>query len=213
MDDAEQALAYARADFSEANSLFVDTFGLCFPDFQSGRILDLGCGPADIPMRFARRYPQAEIVAVDGAPAMIALARSAVDDAGLANRIRLRVARLGQWSGWDPLERFDAVISNSLLHHLEDPGSLWAAIRRHAVPGAPILVMDLFRPTSTDAARQIVETYSADEPEVLKRDFFNSLLAAYGCDEVRAQVRTAGLRGLDVEQLSDRHLAVHGRLG
>ena len=50
MDDTEQALAYARADFSEANALFVDLLLLLSGGELNGRLLDLGCGPADIPL-------------------------------------------------------------------------------------------------------------------------------------------------------------------
>ena len=38
-----------------------------------GRMLDLGCGPADIPLMLIRRHPQLAIDAVDGAPAMLDL--------------------------------------------------------------------------------------------------------------------------------------------
>ncbi|RMG70678.1 MAG: SAM-dependent methyltransferase, partial [Nitrospirae bacterium] len=36
--------------------------------------------------------------------------------------------------------------------------------------------------------------------------------AAYSIDEVRGQLIKAGLEGLKVTQVSDRHLAVSGRL-
>ena len=48
---------------------------------------------------------------------------------------------------------------------------------------------------------------------MLKRDFHQSLLAAYTPDEVRAQLATAGLDQLKVEAVSDRHLIVWGRIG
>ncbi len=53
MDDPTQAEAYAGADFAEENQGFVDRFKEYFPDFLQGKVLDLGCGPADIPIRFA----------------------------------------------------------------------------------------------------------------------------------------------------------------
>ena len=45
MDDPEQALVYARADFEKENQGFVDRFREYFPEFTDGHILDLGCGP------------------------------------------------------------------------------------------------------------------------------------------------------------------------
>src|SRR5438445_11681244 len=45
MDDDEQALAYAKADFEEENQSFVDRFLEYYPDLQGVHVLDLGWGP------------------------------------------------------------------------------------------------------------------------------------------------------------------------
>src|SRR5207247_8763883 len=65
MDDPEQARAYARADFEEENQGFVDRFVELYPEFKAGHVLDLGCGPADIPIRLARKLPKCRITRVD----------------------------------------------------------------------------------------------------------------------------------------------------
>jgi hypothetical protein len=70
--------------------------------------------------------------------------------------------------------------------------------------------MDLIRPGTAGEARRLVETYSPDEPDILKRDFYNSLLAAFEIDEVKQQLKEAGLGGLKVSRVSDRHLIVYG---
>jgi 2-polyprenyl-3-methyl-5-hydroxy-6-metoxy-1,4-benzoquinol methylase len=109
-------------------------------------------------------------------------------------------------------ERFDVLISNSLLHHLHDPAVLWGTIVSHAAPGASVLVMDLYRPVSRDHAASLVDEYAGDEPEVLKTDFYNSLLAAFSPEEVRVQLDDSGLDVLSVEKVSDRHMLVSGTL-
>jgi SAM-dependent methyltransferase len=209
MEDREQARAYAVADFSEPHDAFVRHFQRLFPFFAQGRVIDLGCGAADVTIRFARAYPQATLVGVDGAEPMLHLGREAVARAGLDSRIVLRRLRLpaGALSG-----DYDAVISNSLLHHLAEPASLWQAVARAARPSAPVLVMDLLRPASRDAALTLVRLHAADAPPVLVRDFFNSLLAAYRPDEVRRQLRDTGLMHLDIEVVSDRHWLVWGHV-
>ena len=73
-----------------------------------------------------------------------------------------------------------------------------------------MFVADLYRPSSREAARQIVETYSANEPEVLKTDFYNSLLAAFTPAEIEAQLASAGLSHFTVQRLDDRHVIVSG---
>lgn len=209
MDDPAQARAYAEADFEQPHSQVIVQFQRCFAGLPiNGCILDLGCGPCDITRRFALAYPDCTLHAVDGAAQMLKLGTAMLDQTGLAARITLVQARLPD----DALPRsgYDAVISNSLLHHLADPQVLWQSITRHARPGAPVFVMDLSRPDSTAAARALMEQYAASEPEILRQDFYNSLCAAYRVDEVAAQLVAAGLGHFNIETVSDRHFIVHG---
>jgi len=73
-------------------------------------------------------------------------------------------------------------------------------------------VVDLFRPETVAEAQRLVNEYACGEPDILRRDFYNSLCAAFEPHEVEAQLATAGLAGLAVDVISDRHLAVHGVL-
>ena len=208
MDEAEQALAYAAADFAEPHERCVTVCEeFVGRDGLAGTILDLGCGPADVTVRLARRFPRATFHGVDGAEAMLAHGRARVEREGLGDRIRLARAVLPRDA--PPLARYDGVVSNSLLHHLHDPSVLWAAVTRYAKAGAPVFVMDLRRPASVEDARRLAQAYARSEPEVLRRDFFNSLCAAFTPDEVREQLRRAGL-ALDVLAVGDRHLVAHG---
>jgi len=72
-------------------------------------------------------------------------------------------------------------------------------------------VMDLLRPRSREEATRLLALHAADAPEILRRDFFNSLLAAYEIEEVRAQLRVAALPQFQVEVVSDRHMLIFGR--
>jgi trans-aconitate methyltransferase len=207
MDDAAQADAYAAADFSDANQGFVDRFRQYFPDWTTGHVVDLGCGPGDIPIRFARAYPRAELTAIDASQAMITLAERAVQHAGCAGRIRLRCERFQQLTLDEPA---DAALSNSLLHHVPNALQFWYRLRQLVKPGSPVLVMDLIRPESTEAAHALVEQYAANEPSILKRDFYNSLLASYTEDEVAAQLAEMNLSRLLIDVPDDRHWVVGG---
>jgi trans-aconitate methyltransferase len=212
MDDPAQALAYAREDFSEPNALFVEQFmALQGPSFE-GRMLDLGCGPADISLRLARAYPQARIDALDGSEAMLAFAREALDASDVA--VRVRVDLICACLPWPhlPPQSYHALVSNSLLHHLHRPDVLWETLHQCARPGAAVAIMDLMRPDSVEGVERVVETYASTAPEILRRDFRNSLFAAFTPEEVRDQLCSAGLHSLRVEPVSDRHLLVSGRL-
>ena len=209
MNDPAQAHAYAHADFAEPHQRFVSLFAEEFPTLEvRGRVLDLGCGAADVTLRFARAFPHCAIDAVDGAEPMLKHARTLIAHAGMQTRIHL----LHQCLPTTQLapHRYDAVISNSLLHHLHDPNVLWNAIKTCARDGAAIFVLDLLRPASIETARALVEQHARDEPDILKRDFFNSLLAAFRPGEIRSQLQQCGLRHLRVRAVSDRHVLISG---
>ncbi len=210
MSDIEQARAYAAADFEVPHSRVVASL---VEEFQhpeiTGMILDLGCGPGDVTFRIADRFLQATIFAVDGSAAMIALAEQ--------RRIREGKGQITFIEGFIPQVEiprvgYDLILSTSFLHHLPDPLILWNTIREHASSGTQIFVYDLLRPSSREEAADLVERYSGNEPEVLKQDFYNSLLAAFTPEEVEQQLVAAGLPALSVKVISDRHLIVFGQV-
>lgn len=212
METPEQALAYAQADFTESNGLFIELLRRLDPGpLEGARALDLGCGPADIAIRFLRAWPRATCDALDGSGPMLELARAALDALpGVAARCRLIRDRIP--SATLPRHGYELILSNSLLHHLPDPQVLWSTLIQAGKPGAPVLVMDLMRPASAGWVEALVSTYAAGEPEVLREDFRNSLYAAFEPPEVVDQLAKAGLDCLEVGVVSDRHLAVFGRL-
>lgn len=207
MDDPEQALVYAQADFEKENQGFVDRFRRCFPEFTEGHILDLGCGPGDIPVRFARALPACRITGVDASEPMIGLAGAAVKQAGLVDRVAFRCERFQCVSLVEPV---DAAVSNSLLHHVPNPLQFWYRLRQLVKPGSPVFVMDLLKPDSPEEAQAIVDRYAAKEPEILRRDFYRSLLAAFTEDEVAAQLAEMNLSRLIIDVVDDRHWVVSG---
>jgi ubiquinone/menaquinone biosynthesis C-methylase UbiE len=208
MDDEQQSLAYAQADFSTSNQLYVDTLVRDFPDHLRA-VVDIGCGPADVVIRLARAAPHAAITAIDGSAPMIALGRTAARAAGVDDRLTLLHTRI---PGPPPApQSFDAVLSKDLLHHLPDPRVLWHEVTRLGRPGAAVYVMDLVRPDSEDTARAMVKEGAGSEAPVLQHDFYRSLLAAFTMDEVRAQVAAAGL-DLTVAPIGVRHMVIKGVL-
>ena len=215
MDDDAQARAYAEADFEAPHAACVqellERHGQALEALSENAVaLDLGCGPADITLRVARALPRLRLVGVDGSPAMLRYGQRALDATQLGARVQLVEGYLP--GAKLPIEKYDVVLSNSLLHHLRDPSVLWHAVHAHGKEGALVYVMDLMRPASDALAKQMVQRYCEGEPEVLRRDFYHSLRAAYTVPEVRAQLKEVGLDALVVEATSDRHLVVSGRL-
>lgn len=210
MNDQTQAEAYAGANFEEAHARIVQAFDINFPGIElEGSILDLGCGPGDIALRFAARFPNSSVLGVDGSGAMIRLANQRRAD---ATQLRDRVAFVEGFIPGAPIPPgpYSAIVSNSLLHHLHHPDGLWQTVSLYASPGTKIFIADLFRPISEEVARKIVDRYSQDEPEILRRDFYNSLLAAFEPEEIRQQLARAQFTELEVKEITDRHLLIFG---
>jgi ubiquinone/menaquinone biosynthesis C-methylase UbiE len=212
MSEKEQAQAYAQADFEAAHSFYPKLFAKKFPRRPTKAFaLDLGCGPCDVTIRFAKANPHYTFHAVDGSAAMLNHGRQIVAHAaGLSRRITLIEGCIP--GAPIPRSKYDLILSSSFLHHLHDPQALWQTIRRYSRRGTIVFVPDLRRPSSRARAEAMTRKYSGTEPQVLKRDFFNSLLAAFTPAEVRRQLKQAGLSGLTVEVISDRHLLIFGRV-
>jgi SAM-dependent methyltransferase len=217
METREQARAYAAADFDAAHRMYPALFAEKFPHRPArALVLDLGCGPCDVVLRFARANPGYSFHAVDGSSAMLREARRMIargaksEEPVAASRIRLIHGFIP--GAAIPRRRYDVILSSSVLHHLHDPGVLWQTIRERSAAGTLVFVADLRRPQSRVAARRLVNRHAGDDPAVLKSDFYNSLLAAFTPAEVRLQLKRAELGGLHVESIGNRHLIVFGRI-
>jgi ubiquinone/menaquinone biosynthesis C-methylase UbiE len=208
MDDAQRVQAYASADFSASNQLFVNQFLSDYPNL-SGSVVDLGTGPGDVVIRLAKAKPALAITAVDGSEAMIRLAEVAIRAQALDRKIVLLCGRIPALPL--PDASFDAVLSKDLLHHLPDPKVFWVEARRLARPGGILFVMDLVRPDSLAEAKRMVQEVTGNESPLLQEDFFNSLCAAFTPEEVEDEVRKAGLK-LNCSRAGDRHMLIQGRL-
>ena len=210
MTGEEQTRAYAMADFESSHGRTVELFEEAFPgSILRGPVLDLGCGPGDVTFRFARRFPETKIEAVDGSPSMVALAvRRQKKEGEAGTNISFRCGVIPEVT--IPELNYGLVMSTSLLHHLPDPSVLWETLKRYSSRGTKVFVYDLLRPRSVEQARELVERYSGGEPAVLKQDFYQSLLAAFTPGEVTGQLRAASLQELSVRVVSDRHLLVTG---
>jgi ubiquinone/menaquinone biosynthesis C-methylase UbiE len=208
MDEQEQAAAYAAADWSGSHGKIPGYFRERFPQFTGGHVIDLGCGPADVTIRFVKAFPQVTAVGVDGSEAMLAFGRHHVHAARLDARITLENRYLPD-AALESRE-FDAVICNSLLHHIADPVRLWRTAVLCARPGAPVLIVDLLRPPDHETAVRLVNEHAQDAPPVLERDFIASLHAAYTVDEVQQQLRSARLPEFQVDRVDELHLVGWG---
>ena len=210
MEEAIQVKAYSEANFEQGHSKIIQLLDEVFGSTDIlGNILDLGCGSGDVTFRIARRFPKAKITAVDGSKAMLDFAekRKTIET---DTRERVNFVQAMIPDSTIPKQAYNLIISTSFLHHLHHPDALWQTIKEHSRSGTKIFIADLIRPENKNTANGIVKEFSKNEPEVLKEDFYNSLLAAFTPDEVKDQLEKANLNQLSV--YVDGYLIVHGEI-
>ena len=203
MDTPEEARDYDAMDHRAVNARFVADFLAAHGPCRGGEILDVGTGTAQIPIALCRADPRARVLALDLADAMLALARRNVEAAGFGDRIR---PELGDGKGLHhPAGSFEAVISNTIIHHIADPGPALAEMARLVAPGGTLLVRDLARPGSAEDVARLVANYAGDESPHARALFEASLHAALTVGEARELVGSLGLPADGVSMTSDRH--------
>src|SRR5262249_16004402 len=160
-----------------------------------------GTGTAQIPIEIARQSPEPLLVAIDLAEHMLALARTNVERAGFAKRIRIEKADAKTFRYSD--RHFDPVISNTIIHHIPAPAFGFAEMHRVCSPGGVLFVRDLLRPPDRSTLQHLVNIYAAGANDHQRKMFAESLHAALTLDEVRELVKTLGYDANSVKQSSD----------
>jgi ubiquinone/menaquinone biosynthesis C-methylase UbiE len=203
MDRPEEAREYDAMDHSAVNLRFVADFLAAHGPGRGGEMLDVGTGPARVPIAVCRADRHFRVLGVDLSGPMLELARRNVADAELTDRIRF--ARGDAKNLPFPDGRFEAIVSNTIIHHIPDPSPALAEMVRLVAPGGTLMVRDLARPGNDAELTALVQLHAASEPIPARNMFRDSLHASLTLDEVRDVVQGLGLPADGVALTSDRH--------
>jgi ubiquinone/menaquinone biosynthesis C-methylase UbiE len=207
MDSDADAREYDAMDHAAVNAQFVtDLLSILGTDSQL-QILDLGTGTAQIPIELCCRAPRVQVTAVDAAESMLNLARANVAAAGLTNRIELVHADAKVLAG----KQCDAVISNSIVHHIAEPRTVIGTAICLTAPGGLLFHRDLARPRDKSQLERLVASYAGDATPYQRKLFDESLRAALTLEEVRELVAEFWFPHDTVQMTSDRHWTWSGR--
>ncbi len=201
MDTQDDARDYDEMDHREVNTKFIDDFLQYQPDLTS--VVDLGTGPAHIPIELVQRWPDAKVLGIDLADSMLEVAERNVQAAGLAEQVGL--CRDDAKALDLPSETFSAVISNSIVHHLPEPILVLQEAARIARGNAVLFVRDLMRPANRAELDALVQIYASGCNDHQRQLFADSLHAALNLQEIRQLVGKLGFDPKTVQQTSDRH--------
>ncbi|MFG0261290.1 MAG: class I SAM-dependent methyltransferase [Novipirellula sp. JB048] len=205
MDAFDEAVVYLEMNHTTVNRCFVDDLFAGGP--VGPRLIDLGCGPATLSIEIAARAPSLEVIAVDQSAVMLDLAKIEIDLAGKLDQISLHQADAKSMAPYED-EIADTIVSNSLLHHLDDPTSTIVAAMRLVKPEGRVFVRDLMRPESEAALERLVQSHAGDENEVAQQLLRQSLHAAFTLDEIRELAQTCGIAPECIQSTSDRHWTI-----
>jgi ubiquinone/menaquinone biosynthesis C-methylase UbiE len=216
MDDSSEVQAYSSAAGEAYLSKIDDTFvehvlRLIGP--SPGWALDIGCGPGQIVMKLAERLPKWKFLGIDRSPAMLRRAVEARDSRARSGVTDMRRPAkenthfsMGDASSLPFCDgAFDLVLCNSVLHHIGDPGRLFAEIRRVAKPAGAILLRDLRRP-SRIAYPFHVRWYGRHYEGQMYKLYSDSVRAAYTREELAAMLRSGLIPGALVFTYDSTHL-------
>jgi ubiquinone/menaquinone biosynthesis C-methylase UbiE len=214
-DPQTEADLYREMDHRAINDQFVS-------DLIDGgpvgpQVVDLGCGPADIPIKLVARLrklhgsqvpsPQIQVMAIDSQVEMLEIARAEIDFAGMIDHFILEHADGSHLIGF-PSEMTDTVISNSFIHHLDDPSSGMAEAVRLLKTNGRLFVRDLFRPETDQQIESLVQRHADQESDDAKQLLRQSLHAALTLEEITNIAKDLGIPSDCVCVTSDRHWTI-----
>lgn len=214
-DPKSEAAVYRDMDHGDVNRRFVT-------DLLSGgpvgpRVIDLGCGPALIPILLCEHVAQLdsddvcrlEVMGVDNCVAMLDMARMEIELAGRLKEIHLQQIELNDPEALQA-NLADTVICNTVLHHLDDPSTALKLAVRALRPSGRLFIRDLVRPETDGEVERLVALHGGSEgsnangitpPQLLRQSFHASLTLA----EIRDLVSSFGIDADCVNMTSDRH--------
>ncbi|QGK71053.1 methyltransferase domain-containing protein [Allosaccharopolyspora coralli] len=107
-------------------------------DLRPRRVLDIGSGPGVAACQLAETYPRAEVVAVDGAPELLARAEDRAKHLG--QHLRTTVAEFPADLG--RLETADLIWSANTMHHVGDQQTALEQLSTLLAPGGVLALTE-----------------------------------------------------------------------
>ncbi len=138
-------------------------------------VLSIGAGNCDLEVELARRLTDAglhnfHVNCLDLNRAMLARGRKLAAESGLEKRFRFQAADFNRWT---PDERYDVVIANQVLHHVQELEHLLSSIRAALADDGRLLTSDMIGRNGHlrwPEARAALEPFWTELPQAYKRN-------------------------------------------
>lgn len=104
---------------------------------EGARVADIGCGHGASTLLMAKAYSRSRFVGVDFHEASIKRARTAAEQAGVAERASFEVGKATEYAG-----TYDLIAFFDCLHDLGDPVGAARHAREHLAPGGTLMLVE-----------------------------------------------------------------------
>ena len=221
MEKKEQVISYDEADFSEGEITLINQINHYLLEknislSEKDLIVDLGCGPGNISEKLAIKWPNTEVVGIDGSKEMIL--RAEYKRKNSTNREKLKNLRYIcsdikeiKLNNFLLKKRISLLVSNSLIHHitnLEDFFDIIKSLSNNTIN----FHKDLKRPFDEKSALELKAQCSIKYNEILTNDYYASLRASYTFKELNNFTLENDLSSLEVFEEDDKYLIVYGNV-
>ena len=222
MENKEQVISYDEADFSEGEVNLINQISHYLVKTNislnaKDLIVDLGCGPGNISEKLALKWPNAEVVGIDGSNEMILRAeynkRISVNQNNL-NNLRYICSDIKDIKLINFLlkKEISLLVSNSLIHHITYLEDFFNTIKSLSSNITVNFHKDLKRPLDEKSALELKAQCATKYNEILTNDYYASLRASYSFKELKNFTLENDLSSLEVFEDSDKYLIVYGNV-
>ncbi len=222
MKKKEQVLSYDEADFSEGEVNLINQINhyllrKSISLSEKDLIVDLGCGPGNISEKLAIKWPNTEVVGIDGSKEMIMRAeynKETSTQKKYLKNLRYICSDIKDIKSTKFLlkKKIRLLVSNSLIHHITHLEDFFKTIRSLSSNITINFHKDLKRPLDEKSALELKAQCSTKYNEILTNDYYASLKASYTFKELRNFTLENDLSSLEVFEDGDKYLIVYGNV-
>ncbi len=222
MEEREQVISYDEADFSEGEVHLINQINHYLlrkniPLGENDLIVDLGCGPGNISEKLAIKWPNTEVIGIDGSREMISRAeynRNISTNKKKLKNLRYICSDIKDVKSNNFLLKkgISLLVSNSLIHHITNLEDFFNTIRSLSSNITVNFHKDLKRPLDENSALELKAQCSTKYNKILTNDYYASLRASYTFKELKNFILENNLSSLEVFEDGDNYLIVYGNV-